>query len=96
MREIISRKIDAGSIVGSDGWLAHKGLENQGIKHHVVINKNNFVTETGAHENRMKSSWDEYKNVIGPLQTKHGTNFLDIQRICFLVENLRIMHKMNF
>ena len=70
LEEIISRNVESGSIIWSDCWGGYRNLDSIGYFHEVVNHKNEFVSSTGVHTNRIESTWGAVKRKLNPIRNK--------------------------
>ncbi|KII72209.1 hypothetical protein RF11_03745 [Thelohanellus kitauei] len=57
LAEIITRNVEPGSIIQTDGSAAYRGIERHNYVHEVVIHDQNFVSDEGITTNRIESTW---------------------------------------
>ena len=53
---IIKENVALGSIITSDAWKAYDTLESEGYKHEVVVHKDGFISNSGAHTNGIEGN----------------------------------------
>lgn len=70
LADIITRNVEPGSIIQTDGWAAYRGIERYNYVHEVVIHDRNFVSESGVHTNRIESTWGACKRLFSHIRNK--------------------------
>ena len=58
---LITRHVEAGCTINTDGAKVYNALNSMNYTHNVVIHKNEFVTATGIHSNWIENFWDNLK-----------------------------------
>lgn len=70
LTDIITRNVNEGSIVCTDGWRAYRGIERENYLHRVVIHQHQFVADDGTHTNRIEGVWSACKKFYRPISNK--------------------------
>lgn len=71
LHEMISRHVEPGSEIHTDGWRAYQGLENLGYTHRVVNHSVEFVAPDGTHTQRIESQWRGLRRMFTPGGRRH-------------------------
>jgi transposase-like protein len=69
--------IEPGTTVISDWWGAYHNLDSQGYRRHTVNHSMYFLDpETGAHSNRIESTWNHVEFFLSPYNRGEDSEFL--------------------
>ena len=65
---LITRHVEAGCTINTDGAKVYNALNSMNYTHNVVIHKNEFVTATGIHSNWIENFWANLKMKLKGIQ----------------------------
>ena len=76
LKEVLKRRVNAGTILISDGWKAYKDLNQMGFFHYIINHSENFVNPLNPQINTQKieSTWNLLKRLFKSKGTKTRIN----------------------